>query len=130
MWAIATKLTACRRRASVWAIGLMLISAGVSGCGTVQIQAGERFNPALLEQSLRSGVSTQGDVKAALGEPYGQGRALMPFHETDRTVWTYFYERGSFDLSSSKVQDQRTYLFVFFAGNQLDGYMWFASDLH
>jgi hypothetical protein len=108
---------------------LVLVTAGIGGCGTVQIQAGNKFNPELLEQSLKAGVSTQADVKAALGEPYGQGRALMPFHESDRLVWTYFYERGSIDAASLATQDQRLYLFMFFAGDRLDGYMWFASEL-
>ena len=97
--------------------------------GTVEFQSGSKFNPALLEQSLRTGSSTQGDVQAALGEPYGRGRALMPFHEGDRTVWTYYYERGSIDASTFATKDQRIYLFVFFAEDRFDGYMWFASEM-
>lgn len=114
---------------AAWVIALALVAAGIGGCGTLQVQAGRKFDPAALEQSLKVGASRQSDVKAALGEPYGEGRALMPFHESDRTVWTYFYDRGSIDASTLAMQDQRTYLFVFFAGDRLDGYMWFASEL-
>jgi hypothetical protein len=110
-------------------MGIAVLSAGIGGCGTVQIQGGTKFNPELLEQSLKTGVSKQADVKAALGEPYGQGRALMPYHESAQTVWTYFYEWGSIDAASMATQDQRIYLFMFFADDRLDGYMWFASEL-
>ena len=95
----------------------------------MHFETGRKFNPSLLEQSLKTGVSVQADVRRALGEPYGKGRALMPFHESDRTVWTYYYERGSFDMGSGETHDQRLYLFVFLAGDRLDGYMWFASKL-
>jgi hypothetical protein len=128
MQGISKQLMAGRALASVWAIALLLLAAGTGGCGTVQFQGGSKFDPALLEQSLKIGVSAQADVKATLGEPYGQGRALLPFHESDRTVWTYFYERGSVDAATFATQDHRTYLFMFFAGDRLDGYMWFASE--
>jgi hypothetical protein len=129
MWSIAKRLVAGKALASAWVVALVLGMAAMGGCGTVQIQAGSKFDPTLLEQSLKTGTSSQADVRAALGEPYGQGKALMPFHDSDRTVWTYFYERGSVDLASFATHDQRIYLFMFFAGDRFDGYMWFASEL-
>jgi len=117
-------------RASAWAMGLALAAMTIGGCATVvDFEAGSKFNPALLEQSLRDGVSTQTDVKTALGEPYGRGHALMPFHDSDRTVWTYYYERGSVAVPSMEMKDHRIYLSLFFAGDRLDGYMWFASEM-
>ena len=117
-------------RASAWAAGLALAAMTIGGCATVvDFEAGSKFNPALLEQSLRSGVSTEADVKAAFGEPYGRGRTLMPFHESDRTVWTYYYERGSVAVPSMEMKDQRIYLFLFLADGRFDGYMWFASEM-
>ena len=129
MWSIAKRLVAWKALASASAVALVSGAVAIGGCGTVQIQAGRKFDPTLLEQSLKTGTSSQADAKAALGEPYGQGRALMPFHDSDRTVWTYFYERGSVDLASFATHDQRIYLFMFFAGDRFDGYMWFASEL-
>lgn len=125
-----TRLAAMVVRASAWAAGAVLAAMTLGGCSTVvEFEAGGQFNPALLEQSLKTGVSTQGDVKTALGEPYGRGRALMPFHESDRTVWTYYYERGSVAVTSMEMKDRRVYLFVFFAEDRFDGYMWFASEM-
>jgi hypothetical protein len=115
--------------ASMRAFALTIVVAAVAACGTMQFRAGNPVDPAALERSLKTGTSTQADVKAALGAPYGQGAALMPFHDAERTVWTYFYERGSVDVSTMATQDKRTYLFVFFVGDRLDGYMWFASEI-
>ena len=117
-------------RASAWAAGLAFAAMTIGGCSTtVDFEAGSKFNPALLEQSLRTGVSTQADVRSALGEPYGRGHALMPFHESDRTVWTYYYERGSVGVPSMEMKDQRIYLFLFLKEDRFDGYMWFASEM-
>jgi hypothetical protein len=54
----------------------------------------------------------------------------MPFHESDRTVWTYYYERVSVDVGASAMRGERLYLFVFLAGDRFDGYMWFESKLN
>ena len=130
MKSIERRLATSVARASAWATGLALAATAIGGCSTVvDFEAGSKFNPALLEQSLRSGVSTEADVKAAFGEPYGRGRALMPFHESDRTVWTYYYERGSVAVPSMEMKDQRIYLFLFLADDRFDGYMWFASEM-
>jgi hypothetical protein len=119
----------CAKSAASFGV-IWLVAAGLAACGTVQFETGGRFDPAVLEQSLKTGVSTQVDIIRALGEPYSQGRALMPFHEADRAVWTYYYERGSVDIGSGRANDQRMYLFVFIAGDRFDGYMWFASKLN
>lgn len=110
-------------------LAVLVVAAGLSGCGTMQFESGRKVNAEVLEQSLKTGVSTVADVKQVLGEPFGQGRALMPFHETPRTVWTYYYEQGSADLGSGEMHDRRLYLFVFLVDNRYDGYMWFASTL-
>lgn len=129
MWSTVKALASLGDRLAARIVGLVLAGLMVGGCGTVEFQSGSTFNPALLEQSLRTGSSTQADVQAALGEPYGRGRALMPFHEADRTVWTYYFERGSVNASTLETKDQRIYLFVFFAEDRFDGYMWFASEI-
>jgi hypothetical protein len=118
------------RKAAAWLLVMLIASTGLAGCGTVSFQTGKHFNPGVLEGSLKTGVSTQADLKRLLGEPYGKGRALMPFHPSDRTVWTYYYEQGSVDMGSGKIKDQRLYLFVFLDGDRFDGYMWFDSQLN
>jgi len=106
------------------------IALSVTGCGSVQIEAGARFEPSKLESALQPGVSSQSEVAEALGEPYGRGVALLPFHEAPRVTWTYFYERGIVDTGSGwPTKDQRIYLFVFFEGDTLNSYMWFPSVL-
>lgn len=122
--------TAARLARASFVAGGLALAAMIVGCSTVvEFEGGGKFNPALLEQSLQTGVSTQADVKKALGDPYGTGRALMPFHDTARTVWTYYYERGSVAVPSMEMKDDRIYLFMFFAGDRFDGYMWFASEM-
>jgi hypothetical protein len=106
------------------ALALLLIS-----CGTIRMEAGAPFDPGKLESVLRTGVSTQSDVRAALGEPYGKGGALLPFHDAPRITWTYFQERGSVDMGKGDMNDERVYCFVFFAGDKFDSYMWFTSAM-
>lgn len=101
----------------------------LSGCGAMRFEGGTQFDPDKLESVLQPGVSTQLDVKAALGEPYGKGGALLPFHNEPRVTWTYFQERGSMDLGKGEMSDERVYCFVFFAGDKFDSYMWFTSAL-
>lgn len=129
MLTIARWFRCANGRSVCWVIVLFSMAA-LGGCGTMHFEVGTRFNPDTLEQSFKTGVSTRADVKRVLGEPYGRGGALMPFHESDRTVWTYYYERGSFDMGSGETHDQRLYLFVFLAGDEFDGYIWFASKLN
>lgn len=105
------------------------LAAWLGGCGTVQIVAGRSVDVAALESTLKAGVSTAAEVRQALGAPYGEGRALMPFQDSERSVWTYFHERGTVDTGSGQIRDQRTYLFVFLKDERFDGYMWFASEL-
>lgn len=106
-----------------------LVALLLAACGTVQVEGGAPFDPGRLESALRPGISTQVDVTAALGEPYGKGGALLPFHDRPRTAWTYFLERGNVDLGKGEMNDERVYLFVFFAGDKFDSYMWFTSVL-
>lgn len=101
----------------------------LGGCGTVNFEVGRPFDPAKLDTVLKPGVSTQFDVKTALGEPYGKGGAQLPFHDRPRITWTYFSERGSLDMSDGGVNDDRVYCFVFFDGDKYDSYMWFTSKL-
>jgi hypothetical protein len=101
----------------------------LSGCGPIDFQAGRSFDSGSLESVLMPGVSKATQIEAVLGKPFGKGRALMPYHEEPRTVWTYFFEQGSINLGGGESKDKRKYLFVYFAEDTLDGYMWFESNL-
>lgn len=107
---------------------LAAVVLAISACGTVRYNAGREFNLGALETTLKAGSSTPADVKAALGEPYGQGGAMLAWHDAPRTVWTYYYEAGQVDLGGSDSHARRSYLFVFYAGDKFDSYMWFATS--
>jgi hypothetical protein len=75
----------------------------------------------VLEKTLRVAESTQSDVLLALGQPFGKGQLMFPIDPKPRTLWSYYYGEGD-------MEDARgLYLFVFFAQDRYDGYMWFSS---
>ena len=106
-------------------ISLLLLG----GCGPVHFLGGRSFSPQSIETNLVSGISDISEIKGIMGEPYGKGRALMPFHETPRTVWTYFFAQGNMNLGSGDAEENRKYLFVFIDDDTYEGYMWFESHL-
>ncbi len=126
--AIAKRLPGYHR-ATAFLITAIIIVASVSltGCGAIQFRAGTKPDVSILQKSLQVGKSTQDNVRAMLGSPQGQGRSMLPWQSSPRTVWTYYYEEGVLDLSGGNGDDRRIYLFVYFAGDRFDGYMWFSS---
>lgn len=113
------------RRFSVW----VTIAALVAGCGSIDFRMGDEFDPTHLNRDLQASVSTASQVEALLGKPFGIGRAMMPYHDGPRTVWTYYFERGSVNIGSGALHDDRRYLFVFLVDDVFEGYMWFDSKL-
>ena len=101
----------------------------MNACAPIQYRAGRQFDPGQLEQKLQAGVSREADVRAILGEPFGQGRAIMPYQDAPRTVWSYFHDQTVIDLGNGKIDSRRQYLFVFFLCDRFDSYMWFNGDL-
>ena len=87
----------------------------------IHVRAGRLPDISALETRLQVGESTMNEVKVAMGEPYGRGRSMFPFHDEPRDVWTYYYEEG--DLKD----DRRTFLYVFIYEDKYDGYIWFSS---
>jgi len=109
---------------------LIIISAIlINGCGPIDFQAGRGFDSGSLESLLSPGVSKGAQVETVLGKPLGKGRALMPYHDEPRTIWTYFFEKGSIKLGGGESKDSRKYLFVFLDKDTYEGYMWFDSQL-
>jgi hypothetical protein len=97
------------------------VSTQLAGCANVKLRAGAKPNLAALENSMTQGTSTEHDVSKALGTPTGKGREMLPFMDSPRDTWTFYYEEG--DLKD----DRRLFLFVFFKDQHYDGYMWFSS---
>jgi len=102
----------------------------INGCGPINFQAGKSFDSETLESALSAGVSKGAQVEAVLGKPLGKGRALMPYHDEPRTIWTYYFEEGSISLGGGESKDSRKYLFVFLDKDTYEGYMWFDSHLN
>ena len=101
-------------------VGCLLVSLLCHGCG-VAIRCGRLPDLTPLESRLEQGVSTRGDVLAALGEPRGRGQVLFPVHDGPRDVWYYYYEEATLNDS------QRIFLYVLFSDDLYDGYLWFSS---
>jgi len=108
----------------------LVVSASlmVSGCISTRMEMGRRVDAALLETRLRIGESTRADVRAALGEPNGRGRGLLPIDTSAKTIWSYYYEEST--IESNELKDsRRMFLWVYLDGDRYDGYMWFSSLL-
>ena len=133
---------------------LLLVVANMAACSIfhTDFDAGQaltlRTNS--LETSLHLGKSGTDDVLQVLGKPNGKGRFLLPTDITGRKTWSYFYEKGFFDIeytSSSRAgknifeqakadknninisgKSTRTILFIYFdSSDKYDGYMWFSG---
>ncbi len=102
------------------AVGLALLVLMI-GCSLPPINDG-RPAPTNKLESLETGVSTKIDVRAALGEPRGNG---MVRHTSDRatqrSIWYYEYIRLKDDQFGIKL------LLVFLDGDTYDGHLWFAA---
>jgi len=98
-----------------------MVLLAVSGCMNIQARVGRRPDTTVLDRTLRIGESTNSDVMATLGEPYGKGKEMFPIEDKPRLMWTYYYEEGDMN------DDRRIFLFVFFDQDRYDGYMWFSS---
>jgi hypothetical protein len=101
---------------------VLMTSIQMTGCSiNVNIKAGKKPDIDALEKTLTIGKSTEQDVLAALGDPIGKGGVIFPFMDMPKNSWTYYYEEG--DLKD----DRRLFLFILFANQRYDGYMWFSS---
>lgn len=103
-------------------LGAVILLAGVllAGC-SLKMRAGNKPDMTAFEHELVPGKTTRWQAITVLGWPYGEGRALMPFHDEPRDVLTYYYEEGTLK------DDRRLFLFVFFNEGAYEGYMWFSS---
>jgi hypothetical protein len=102
---------------------IFLMCCAIAGCAVVPTRTGIKPNVEVLEGELRIGESTKDDVRYFLGKPFGQGRDLLPITREGRSMWIYYYAVDSIPRSRCLV------LYIFFAGDRYDGYMWFSSLL-
>jgi hypothetical protein len=74
--------------------------------------------------ALKRGIATRDDVQKLFGTPDGRGSALFPADNEPGDVWFYLDSRSepSSDMNSLSLHPYQT-LIVFFAGNQLNGYL-------
>lgn len=100
---------------------LAIIIVLTTGCMDIKTRIGKMPDTEALEKTLHIGESSQNDVLAALGVPYGKGKEMLPIGKSARTMWSYYYEEGT--LKDSR----RIFLFVFINQDRYDGYMWFSS---
>ena len=102
---------------------IFLMCCAIAGCSVVGLptRTGSRPNVEVLESELKIGESTKDDVRYFLGKPFGQGMDLLPITRDGRSMWIYYYAVDSIRHSRCLV------LYVFFAGDRYDGYLWFSS---
>ena len=106
---------------------LLAVMLLLAGCGTMKFEVGAPFDPNLVANRLHPGQSTMADVQTVLGSPYGTGSTMMPYHDSPRVTWTYFFDRGNVDMSSGALNQRLSYLFVFFKNDRFDSYIWFST---
>ena len=70
---------------------------------------------------LKLGESTRADVLLALGQPRGEGGAVVSYEPRPREIVFYEYMTGD----SKRIELE--ILLVFLAGGLYDGHLWFAS---
>ena len=92
----------------------------VAGCAAPTITVGYRAQTQNLDR-LISEKSTAADVRAALGEPRGHGRARYTRDQPLRKVWFYEFIQMKGDQVGVNI------LLVFFRGDRYEGYLWFSA---
>lgn len=108
---------------SILILGFGIVVAGCAG--GIAARSGRYVDPTKLDQVLIVGRSTQSDVLAVLGKPLGTGQAMFPWQAGQRTQWYYYYEESTLE----PIDGRRLFVFTYFDGDKLDGYMWFSSLL-
>jgi hypothetical protein len=92
------------------------------GCASPTVTDG-RGAPTYNLVSLEIGVSDEGAVRAALGEPRGNGFVRHSAEQpARRSIWYYELVQVKDDQVGLKI------LLVFFSEGKYDGYVWFAAQ--
>ena len=103
----------------VGALAACLAITGLAGCApTMTFGSLPRVENV---PSLKVGASTTGEVRNALGEPRGRGRARFSVDLPEQDVWFYEY------MQSDGQKVQLKMLLVFVDKDVYAGHMWFSS---
>ena len=98
----------------------LIVTLPLAGCVSVQVRGGDNFATSRLDM-LEVGESSIGEVRDALGPAYGKGKSMLPFHDSPRDTWYYYYFEGDDQDARQKI------LLVYLDKQVYDGYMWFSS---
>ncbi len=94
----------------------------VMGCAIPPFSDG-RPPPTDRLSNLKAGVSGEADVRAALGDPRGNGMIRHSSDQSDRRpIWYYEFAQVKGDQVGLKI------LLVFFYREKYDGHIWFAAN--
>ena len=104
---------------SVFLIACLAV-AGLQGCAS-RFEMGSPPRVERLAQ-LTPRTSTKNDVLLTLGEPRGYGAARLDPTFNPQRIWLYEHQVNE----GNHVR--LTMLFIFFADDIYDGYMWFADS--
>ena len=103
-----------------------LVTCGLGGPAAAQqtFTFGREVATAPLAQ-FKPGATTMADVRAALGEPRGDGIVRHNAKEPRRVIW--FYEYGQIRPEHGDTQTSLKIVLVFFKDGRYDGHLWFAD---
>jgi hypothetical protein len=76
--------------------------------------------------AFKPGISTKSDVRAALGEPRGEGFIRHNPKEALRQIWFYEYIQMRAKVFGDSEVGLKIVL-VFFKGDRYDGHLWFSA---
>ena len=102
-----------------WLAGLAFLVV-LAGCSLPPFSVG-RPAPTQNLESLSPGVSSEADVRAALGEPRGYGATRHSPYFPKLDIWYYEYVQGKREQISLNI------LLVYFRGPTYQGHFWFAA---
>jgi len=104
--------------------GVLLI-ASCWGCATPPPPRQVAFNWKALDTELVRGVSTEADVRKALGIPVGRGAFLWPGSDDPRDV--LYYEKAEVGQVGDRLVLNEDVFLVFLKEGRFDGFFWFSD---
>ena len=105
-------------RRCVAVIGILVLVAGCAAPPPINL--GRRAPLQNLDR-LVSEISSEAEVRAALGAPRGYGRARYSRDQPLRNVWFYEFVQVKGEQVGLNI------LLVFFRDDRYDGYLWFSA---
>jgi hypothetical protein len=107
------------------AIGTLVAWAAAGDAGAQQTMTFGRDVATAPHAQFKPGVTTMAEVRAALGDPRGDGVARHNPKEPQRIIW--FYEYGQVRPRLGDTESSLKIVLVFFKEGRYDGHLWFAD---